>query len=614
MRIGPRSWSTVVAASIAVLLPGLPGCSTDPAATRRSELSFPAVDDTGGQAVGRAGSEVAGVDPAGVPAVGVDASGFDAAGVDSAGDVHGVVEEHDGLRVLRLWGSAEQRGYAHGWLLANDICEIMRKEFAARFAAAPQLLAEARRALPRLIAYPETIDRELAALWRGVTARGADRDMPELGREFDEVDLRVANALDVFGLMGCSSFTVWGDRAQGGGVLTARNFDWPLTGEHMLDGTLLIVQVPDDGETKGWASASVAWPGYVGSVTGISASGVATFLHVGSAKVSLPQPESWPSAIATRVILETCGSDLQRAAEAIEYTSPPVGFLTHVVLPSIPAHGSPAALFETDAHEVVVGDDAGDELVVTNHFRTRTDGRRASRNSEAREQTLQGGIAGCFETGDRVVDVDEAWRMLESVEVKGRSGFGTLHSLVYRHDPWCFELRVAQLGADQKVVGAPSSSRRHRLTPQQVFGDRFVPGVAATADTFEGRTFQARATADGRWRFTHPDGTEVQGRLWIPAGENVRVVVSADDALAERGAVALRIADANVSQSAFAGRYQVCKFALAEAGEHTVAPPLEDAPGTPTQTGATVHVVDAARWAEQPWREAARHEVPATGR
>lgn len=385
--------------------------------------------------------------------------------VDSG--VHGRLETHEGLRVLRLWGTSEQRGYAHGFLMASDIFDIMNQEFAARFAEAPELLVQARAALPRLIEYPDEFATEIDALWRGLMARGVDRNMVKLNREFDKTDLLVANALDVFGLMGCSSFTVWGEQAVGGGVLTARNFDWPLTGNHMLDQTLLIVQMPE-GAT---GTASVAWPGYVGTVTGVSADGVAAYLHVGSAKFSMPQPSSWPAAVAARLILQAAEQGamrLKKAEEVLEYTSPPVGYMTHVVLPEAAAEGRPVAVFETNVADTVVGGNLDGAFVVTNHFRTRQDGRVASRDSTGREAEMQKGIAGCIKVADRAVDPDEAWEILQSVEAAGGHQFGTLHSLVFRHDPWHFELRVADHNADG-LIGAPSSSRRYRLTREQVF-------------------------------------------------------------------------------------------------------------------------------------------------
>jgi hypothetical protein len=388
---------------------------------------------------------------------------------DADSGVFGRIETHEGMQVVRLWGTAKERGYAHGYLLADEICEIMSQEFAARFAGMPAMLGQARAALPRLIEYPEEIEAELDALWQGVLARDPKREMPMLQREFDKTDLLIANALDVFGLMGCSSFTVWGDQAVGGGVLTARNFDWPLTGDHMLDHTLLIVQMPKDKV----ASASISWPGYVGAVTGISGDGVAAYLHVGSAKPSLPHPSSWPSAIAARKILEQPGEGparLEKAREFLEYTSPPVGFLTHVVLPRVSPAGPPVALFETNVEGPVVADPPDGPMVVTNHFQSRKDGREASGDSTGREDEVREGLAGCMDVGDRSVDPAEAWQILASVERGGGHHFGTLHSLVFRHEPWHFEMRVAD-HEESGLVGAPSSSRRYRLTREQVFGE-----------------------------------------------------------------------------------------------------------------------------------------------
>lgn len=159
---------------------------------------------------------------------------------------------------------------------------------------------------------------------------------------------------------------------------------------------------------------------------------------------------------------------LKKAEEVLEYTSPPVGYMTHVVLPEAGADGRPVAVFETDTADTVVGGELAGAFVVTNHFRTRKDGRVASRDSTRREAEMQKGIAGCIKVADRAVDPGEAWEILRSVEASGSHYFGTLHSLVFRHDPWHFELRVATHSEDG-LIGAPSSPRRYRLTREQVF-------------------------------------------------------------------------------------------------------------------------------------------------
>jgi hypothetical protein len=108
--------------------------------------------------------------------------------------------------------------------------------------------------------------------------------------------------------------------------------------------------------------------------------------------------------------------------------------------------------------------------VLTNHFRTRTDGRAASGDSLDRERRVRAGIDECLISGDRKVSCDEAWDLLRSVQRGGGHAFGTLHSIVFRHDPWHFELRVAELEG-KSVVPAPDATRRYTLTRSQVFGD-----------------------------------------------------------------------------------------------------------------------------------------------
>lgn len=387
-----------------------------------------------------------------------------------AREVRGRLEDLGGLVLLRVWGSPADRGYAHGFLLGGEVARVGIAEFSARFGSKPAMLQLARDSVERLIEYPDDVRQQIDALYAGLVDSGADLQMKALGRAFDRKDLLVANALDVFGLMGCSGFSVWGDKVQGGGVLTARNFDWPFTGPHMLDGTILCVEHLPGGA----AVCSVTWPGYVGTVTGVSSAGVAAFLHVGSAKISLlPEPGSWPTATAARRILEELRpadppAAFRLARELLGNTSPPAGFLTRVVLPIVPASGSPAAVFETDRDRSEQGNPPTPAEVVTNHFLSRKDGIPARADSLQRERQLRSGIDACFADGDHLVAVDEAWRVLERVQ-RGNKRFGTLHSLVFRHEPWCFELRLGEPG-ENGCVPAPVSSKRFPLTREQVFG------------------------------------------------------------------------------------------------------------------------------------------------
>jgi hypothetical protein len=169
-----------------------------------------------------------------------------------------------------------------------------------------------------------------------------------------------------------------------------------------------------------------------------------------------------------------------KAKELLGNTSPPLGYLTHVVLPAAPAGGSPGGVFETDATSCVAADAGGRACVLTNHFRAHPDRGDASKDSTARERDLDSGLGSCFDLGDQRLSVDEAWQLLAKVQRGGGRAFGTLHSLVFRHEPWCFERRVATHG-DTGLVAAPSSQRRHALTRAQLFatGEKLPAGAGA---------------------------------------------------------------------------------------------------------------------------------------
>lgn len=383
--------------------------------------------------------------------------------------LHGAIERHGSLVLLRTWGTPEERGYAHGRLMAREIVEVLRGELEARFARKRPMLVQARATLDRNIAWPEDVRAEIAALHRGIVDAGVDRAMPELDREIDEKDLLLANALDVYGLLGCSGFTLWGTQVEGGGVLTGRNFDWPFTGAHMVDRTMLLVQHLPDGR----ATASVTWPGYVAIVTGVNRDGMTGFLHVGNAAIRfVPEPESWPSAIAVREILERSraaqgAACFDLARELLEETSPPIGYITRIALPSVPASGAPAAVFEADHDDVAVAPVASG-AVVTNHFLGREAGRPAAKDSIDRHKRIVGAIERCLGADDHVVSVAEAWDALVAVQRGGGHAFGTLHSLVFRAEPWHFELRVGEYGA-KGLVAAPSAGRVYRLDRDALF-------------------------------------------------------------------------------------------------------------------------------------------------
>ncbi|MEE2887160.1 MAG: C45 family peptidase [Planctomycetota bacterium] len=390
---------------------------------------------------------------------------------------HGRLEDHDGLQVLRLWGTPTERGLAHARLLGREIVEMGQRELAARFARKKDSLQRARVALPAIVKFPKDVGEEIKALFAGIQQLGVDLHMTTFGRDLDLLDLEMINAMDILTVMGCSGATLWDDQVEGGGVLTGRNFDWKLTGPYMVDRCILLVQHPHEGK----AFASIAWPGYVGVVTGINEDGVATFLHVGNSKAdSMPLPGCIPTAMAARETLRDSDvSDAYEAAsEFLRETSAPRGYLTRVVLPTSVA-GQPARVFEADRARVSWREPAP-YCVVTNHFLSRKGERRVSKDSRHRRQGILAEIDKTLADGGKAT-VADMWSYLRSVDrgiaaarkykrpKRAALRAGTLHSLVFRNDPWVFELGIGEFDATEGITAATRSGRRYCLARDQVF-------------------------------------------------------------------------------------------------------------------------------------------------
>jgi hypothetical protein len=379
---------------------------------------------------------------------------------------HGHIVVQDGLRIVHLYGNCRQRGDAHGRLLGLDIARLVRAEWEVRFARAERLLEGLRARIDRAIDLPPGLAGELEAMLAAMQATGVDLRLPSFERDLDLADLKVVAALDVFARIGCSGFTLGGDAVLGGGVLTARNFDWPLSGPHLVQDVIVLVQHPDDGA----AFACVTWPGYLGAVTAVSERGLATFLHVGNGRLEpAPRPRSWPTALAAREILRAAHAQdaVAVAQRLLERSSPPASYVARVVLPVADAP-HPEIAFEIDGQKALAH--AGGALcVVTNHFQGRRDAREPAFDSRQRHAQLCESIARLCADGDQKVSTDEAWQALRKVQRGGGAAFGTLHSLVFRHQPWFCELRVGELGPEGRLRAAPSATRRFVLARETLF-------------------------------------------------------------------------------------------------------------------------------------------------
>ncbi|HUU02812.1 MAG TPA: C45 family peptidase [Myxococcota bacterium] len=168
---------------------------------------------------------------------------------------HGSLKRQGGTWVLRLSGSAPERGEAAGKLVGEQIRWLLPRYLKASLgreklpAGAAGLLSKYEKVIP------EDYLAQLGALARSA---GVDRDSL----------LAVNLAPEMFVAKGCSCLALEAGRTSGGKVLLGRNLDWQA-GEYLTSLGLLVIE-----KGSGHAFASVTWPGLVGVVSGMNERGL----------------------------------------------------------------------------------------------------------------------------------------------------------------------------------------------------------------------------------------------------------------------------------------------------------------------------------------------------
>jgi len=233
---------------------------------------------------------------------------------------HGRLRWMEGLPVLQLSGTPEQRGYAHGNLVGRQILDFF--EF--------YIIEESWRSYQRYqeTFYPFLKTRfncpvefiaECNAVIKGMKDSGVDMKIPHLNREFDLYDLLAINAYierravnPVATAESCTQFAFWGRRTQGSeltrGLIAARNMDGECDIRKVTVSHFLLFAVdPADPKKKRWFSAM--WPGFVGTISGINEDGLYSMENAGPSGPGPVVGGIVPCSWVQRHILETAGAD-----------------------------------------------------------------------------------------------------------------------------------------------------------------------------------------------------------------------------------------------------------------------------------------------------------------
>ncbi len=351
-----------------------------------------------------------------------------AAGTPKSG-LTGDLRREKGVDILRLWGSAREQGYAHGYLLGDRIVGTLRM-----LLEDPRIVEDETRyeALVRghflrnIFRLPDTHRAELEGMLAGIRDRVGARELKlaRFDRALDVDDLFALNAMADVVSAGCSSFVAWGDRTTDGGPIVARNLDY-LDLPGLKDQHLIIVRTENEDERRRWIS--VAWPGLIGAYTAMNDEGVVAAMHDVGARPVFQGIRIVPRGLVLRDLIERAAgrNGPVAAIDALRQNPALCGNNFLVAGPST-AEGA-AIVYEYDG-KLDVSDgvtvrvpqptEVPHAIACTNHYRLRAAPPPCWRYDR---------IVGSLRKADQSLDVDGAWKILRSV-----ANETTIHSMVAR--------------------------------------------------------------------------------------------------------------------------------------------------------------------------------------
>ncbi len=203
------------------------------------------------------------------------------AGPVSGQPVNGIIYKDTlGLRVFKVWGSHQQRGYATGYLTGTSITDMIthyiKPQFGAFYSAARQVIIQGSD-----IAIPQPYRDEAQAVIDGMNASGTNPD------NLDQTDMLVGNSLlDLANLLGkstgqgCAALMSWKDATAGtdldGKSVISRHLDW-MYSDILVNNQVMVVHFPSEQDEKKWML--VGYAGMISALSGINED-YSAFQHV----------------------------------------------------------------------------------------------------------------------------------------------------------------------------------------------------------------------------------------------------------------------------------------------------------------------------------------------
>jgi len=183
-----------------------------------------------------------------------------------------IISDSANLTVLKIWGTHEERGFAFGYLLGEQISDVatgyMIPLFGPYWDDARQMIIDGED-----LSIDSVIIQEAVAIINGMNEAGTNYGI------FDYIDILVANSfvdiLKILGLTakvpGCSSLMNWGDATLGtdldGKSVISRHFDYDPH-PSFINNQVLTVHFPSEADEQPWVM--VGFAGQIGALSGFN--------------------------------------------------------------------------------------------------------------------------------------------------------------------------------------------------------------------------------------------------------------------------------------------------------------------------------------------------------
>ncbi len=371
-----------------------------------------------------------------------------------------------GVRVLRLTGTPHEMGFAHGYLLAEEIVPFV-DQFVVSLPLVVGVDRYVKRVLPfvtKKMSFTAEEEDELRGMVEGISAKLGPEGavLKSLGRTIEAIDLKAGNTFGDWAGFACSSFSAWGALTADGGTITARNFDYfPHAKLEKL--ATLVARTPSDPARKAWVT--VGYPGLIGVISGMNEDGVGLFVHDVMPKTPTEGTGIAPRLLSLRRALETSGGvgAVEQVFRKLRATTTYMGNNVQVTSP-FDGRTIPAGIVEydgvetqTEGADLRLSDDVTRFVLCTNHYRL-----REKPEGCRRYRTIEGALAKIAAENGKI-DARTA-RAVMAKATQNSLGSRTLHTVVFLPGERRFELMLSG-GGKPAPQNEPTSWRLADLLP-----------------------------------------------------------------------------------------------------------------------------------------------------